>query len=240
VVYPGANLPDANFTFPKNNRKLLSIFVIVACLVGAIAIFAFVETVFIAPAAESATIEEKISAATPTTLPKLSSFIGLTDAEIYASLTADGNTYYEVAQTDGSLNYEVMKIPADLTLVDAAAYYAEGISNLSALHAFELLDGSWDLEIDRETGETIKIHWADFTSTDAEEAVATAATNQGFDVASATGNGVDSSGNTYIEGSFIQNSTTYSWRVSAIELSEIYSVSGLPDTSLYLGIRITS
>ena len=32
--------------------------------------------------------------------------------------------------------------------------------------------------------------------------------------------------------------TVYSWRVSAIALSSVYDISGLPDTAVYVGIRL--
>ena len=34
--------------------------------------------------------------------------------------------------------------------------------------------------------------------------------------------------------------STYTWRVSAIALSEVYDISGLPDSAVYVGIRLTA
>ena len=33
---------------------------------------------------------------------------------------------------------------------------------------------------------------------------------------------------------------TYNWRVSVIELDEVYDISGLPNTAFYVGIRFTA
>ena len=36
------------------------------------------------------------------------------------------------------------------------------------------------------------------------------------------------------------NGGAYNWRVSAIALSEVYDIAGLPDTAIYVGIRMTA
>ena len=36
-----------------------------------------------------------------------------------------------------------------------------------------------------------------------------------------------------------EDAETYSWRVSVVPLSEVYSVAGLPENALFVGIRFT-
>ena len=58
---------------------------------------------------------------------------------------------------------------------------------------------------------------------------------RGFDASTASETAVDEAGNTFRTGSIDVNGTTYSWRVSAIALSEVYSISGLPESATYVG-----
>ena len=51
--------------------------------------------------------------------------------------------------------------------------------------------------------------------------------------------GTDSAGNTYRSGTIKANGTAYDWRVSAIPLSSVYKIKGLPDTAIYVGVRMT-
>ncbi|MFR7403372.1 MAG: hypothetical protein ACLUW6_01590 [Coriobacteriaceae bacterium] len=47
-------------------------------------------------------------------------------------------------------------------------------------------------------------------------------------------------GNTYQAGVVSTDNGTYNWRVSVIELDEVYDISGLPNTAFYVGIRFTA
>ena len=51
--------------------------------------------------------------------------------------------------------------------------------------------------------------------------------------------GVDDAGNTFQTGTIDVDGTTYAWRVSAIALSSVYDITGLPDTAVYVGVRMT-
>ena len=51
--------------------------------------------------------------------------------------------------------------------------------------------------------------------------------------------GVDDAGDTFQTGTIDVDGTTYAWRVSAIALSSVYDITGLPDTAVYVGVRMT-
>ena len=51
---------------------------------------------------------------------------------------------------------------------------------------------------------------------------------------------MDDSGNTYQAGVVSTDNGTYNWRVSVIELDEVYDISGLPNTAFYVVIRFTA
>ena len=70
-------------------------------------------------------------------------------------------------------------------------------------------------------------------------ALQAAAAAEGFDLSTAGEPAEDEAGNTYLAGSMDANGTTYNWRISAIALSDVYSVKGLPETAVYVGIRIS-
>ncbi len=112
-----------------------------------------------------------------------------------------------------------------------------GIDKLSAADAVRLLKGAWTLDVSRKAGESIRLRYADFDSGTIEKAVQGAMQAEGLESAEITDNGVDDSGNTFQAGTVATDSGTYNWRVSAIELSEMYDISGLPNTAFFVGIR---
>ena len=133
--------------------------------------------------------------------------------------------------------FEVIKLPADLTVEEAGLMYMTGIDKLSAADAVRLLKGAWTLDVSRKAGESIRLRYADFDSGTIEKAVQGAMQAEGLESAEITDNGVDDSGNTFQAGTVATDSGTYNWRVSAIELSEMYDISGLPNTAFFVGIR---
>ncbi len=66
-----------------------------------------------------------------------------------------------------------------------------------------------------------------------------AITAQGFEADSVTDTGTDEAGNTFAEGEISVEGTDYVWKVSGIQLSSVYDIAGLPETSCYIGIRLT-
>ena len=65
---------------------------------------------------------------------------------------------------------------------------------------------------------------------------------EGFDPATIAedGMGVDEVGNTFKQGTVDVDGTAYTWKVSALPLSEMYDISGLPETAVYVGVRLSS
>ena len=50
---------------------------------------------------------------------------------------------------------------------------------------------------------------------------------------------VDESGNTFKSGTVQTEDETYFWRVSAVKFNDAYSIKGMPETAIYVGIRMT-
>ena len=151
------------------------------------------------------------------------------------TFTDAGFTLYERVPlgTNAEGGFDVVKLPSDVPLEEAGLLYLQGINNISAASAAKLLNGSWDLEVSRKSGTVLRLHYADFTATDADSAIFSAMESQGLDSTMVTDSGVDDAGNTYQAGT----ADGYTWRISVIGLSEVYKSSGLPATAQYVGIR---
>ena len=136
--------------------------------------------------------------------------------------------------------YPTIKLPADVSLEEAGLMYVQGIDKLSAGDAVKLLKGAWTLTVTRKNGDDMRLRYADFASGTIEKAVQGAMQVEGLENAEVTDSGVDDSGNTYQAGVVSTDNGTYNWRVSVIELDEVYDISGLPNTAFYVGIRFTA
>ena len=175
-------------------------------------------------------------------LPVMSGYAGMDAAAIKAAVDGMGFNVY-TASTEEDIaagNLDMVKLPSDVSVEEGAMYYLQGIANLDAPDAALLLNGSWRLQYESTEGHNLSLRYADFDSGSLDAAVEAAIQAQGFDSASATALEVDEVGNSYRSGTVDAGGTTWNWRVSAIALSEIYDIAGLPDTAIYVGVRMTS
>ncbi len=195
--------------------------------------------------AESANSQDSVQAViahnTSLDLPDLQRYILMSDDEIKTALTSQSYTVYDLSVNSGS-GFKFIKLPSEVSLLDAAAYYKTGIKNLDALSAVKVLYGSWDITTATTTGtRAIRIHYADFTSGSLSNAIANAVSTEfGTGAVTKGASGVDDSGNTYQSGTVVINKVTYNWTVSACPLSGVYSINGLPADAIYVGIKISS
>lgn len=176
-------------------------------------------------------------------LPRLQDLVVYDDASMKQLFIDQGLTTYLLSDEEDVTSFNLAKLPSDVTTAEAAVMYTRGIANLGASDAAKLLKGSWTLYVDHEGGTSYRLRYADFDSGSPELAVDAAIATEGFDLATVgTDNqGVDDAGNTYKAGT-VQGAdgNIYSWRVSAIALSEIYDVSGLPENAVYVGVRLAA
>ncbi len=171
-------------------------------------------------------------------LPVLSEIANAPDADIIANLEGRGYTIYN-ATTERNAGINIYKIPSDMSLSDAELLYARGVSSLNAAQASRLLNGSWNLGTSRESAYTIVVRYADFKATSVDSAIASALKQQNIDPNSSEESGVDDSGNHFQRGTLQANGLSYTWRISAIDLKDVYDITGLPDQGAYVGIRLT-
>lgn len=240
VFYPSGEGLERPILPPKDVARVSLLIAIAAAVIGAIFLSFYLDGVINGPAREQQMLEESIQKEVDLGLPDMQALVPLDDAAILATLQESGATLYEKSPVGSEKPFEVIKLPPDVSLVDAAALYLKGVSSLSPSEAALLLNGSWDLTVNREKGMNMGIHYADFRSGSLERAIGNAAHSQGFDTSGDIESGEDSSGNTYMSGAIEIAGAPYSWRVSAVPLSAVYSQTGLPEDAAYVGIRIYS
>ena len=225
----------------KREMIVVALFVVIAAGIGISFFTWFYDSVINAAAREQASLENTLSQDRALDLPNLVSLLELDDAAIEQTLSEQGYETYVISSStlDPDDSIDIVKLPEGLSAADAAILYASGISSLSASDAANLLYGSWRLDVTRSTSTSLRVRYADFSSGDLENALSSAIASQGFDEASITDSGTDSSGNLYREGTVSTDEGEVTWRVSTISLSSVYSIDGLPSDACYVGIRVT-
>ena len=220
---------------PKPQIAVMIAFVVVAALIGGYLLFNILDTVKGGAARAQASVEENLSREVAYDLPALTSYIALSDEEIKQAVADAGLTVIDKGgmSDDPDAALELIKLPSDVSELDAGLLYSKGVS---------MLNGSWTLDADRTDGLSMSLHYADFSSGGLDAAIDSAIAAEGFDPATIAedGAGVDEMGNTFKQGTVEANETTYTWRVSAIPLSDMYDISGLPETATYVGVRLSA
>lgn len=240
VIYPNAKVLTRPLDLPQNVRIGIIVAVIAAAIIGFVFLGWYLDGVVNEPKRQQQAVTEALESSESYDLPNLYSLMPLDNADILSTLQESGLTIYEMPAKEGSSLYHVVKLPANVNVVDAGTMYLSGVENLNPADAARLLNGSWDLQVNRENGTNMVLHYADFKSGNVDAAVQSALTAEGLNEANIEESGEDNAGNTYVTGTISGDAGTYSWRVSALPLSEIYSVNGLPENAVYVGIRMTS
>lgn len=227
-------------SMPRSQRIIALIIVVIGIVIGAM----IINNLVVQRWEDAATSEQKLAdnlarEASIETIPNMADIIGLDNETIVSSLSSSGNTLYDATSMDDSLDLLLYRVPADMTLEEAEGKLARGIGSLDVIDGTFLLNGSWQLAVDRVNGTSMVVRYADFSTGDLNVAIQSAIYNQGFDPASVTASGVDESGNSYTQGTLDANGKACTWRVSALPLDDIYSIPGLPENACYVGIRVT-
>lgn len=227
---------------PRGQLVIVGALVAVAVVIGAYLLVTTIGGMHAATSHAQASVEENLTRDVSYDLPVMTQLVSLDDDGIRQSLQAAGYTVYEMPAASDDASLQLVKLPADVSVAEAAALYAQGVGSLDASDAALLLNGSWSLEVDREDAPSFTVRYADFSSGSAEGAVQAAIAAEGFDASAvaAEDQGVDEVGNTFCSGTVDVGGQTWSWRVSAIALSSVYDISGLPDTAVYVGIRLSA
>ena len=241
VAYLDPALLRRPFEMPRYQRIIALVIVAVAVIIG----FLFINNTILASIREAEQAKQAVAdnmARQPSieTAPQMSQLIKLSDDEIRARFQENGFTVYDASDPEDPTNMVLYKLPSDVTLDDAAVMYMQGINSLTAPQASKLLVGSWYFNSDRSGSTSMVVRYADFSTADPQVAVQNALTKQGFNPESITESGVDDSGNTFSLGSIDVDGTMCTWKISALPLKDMYSISGLPEDACYVGVRVTA
>lgn len=243
IRYLGSKGLARPLDMPKPQLVVMGVFVAIAIGIGIYLVVTALDSIQGGAARSQASVEENLARPVTYDLPALSSLIFLSDDEIRQVFTDAGYATIDTSNAEDypSGGFELIKLPSDVSAIDAGLLYQKGIAKLSASDASLLLNGSWTFSIDRKETTDTRLRYADFTSGSLDAAIQSAIATEGFDPATTPedGLGVDEAGNTYQSGTMDIEGTLYTWRVSAIELSNVYDISGLPSTATYVGIRLT-
>lgn len=225
---------------PRAQKLILAIIAAVALAIGGLFIYNTIyASIREAALAEQSVAENLARPASIQSVPDMTYLIQLSDEDVLATLQGAGYQIHDVTTPGSTSGISVYKIPDDMTLDDAAVLYSRGIDRLNASQASRILVGSWYFSSDRTGTGSMVVRYADFSTGDLQIAIQNALATQQFDPNSIADTGVDDAGNTYASGRVDVNGTICVWRISTLKLSDMYSVTGLPEDATYVGIRIT-
>lgn len=243
VRYPDASSLDRPQIPTPSARVVIGVLTAIGIIIAIVFMVRFVDAVYFASARNEATVEENITREVPLDIPNVASYMGYDDATLEQELKDAGYIIFEISSPANNPedDLDLFKFPDDVSVEEGALMYARGVSNLTAVDASRILTGSWRFTVERGDTTSMRVRYVDFTSGNLDAALGAAVASQGFDPATATSSGTDSSGNLFQEGTVVlADGRTASWRVAAIELEHVYDIEGLPDSAVYVGIRVTA
>ncbi len=175
--------------------------------------------------------------------PQIKDYITYSNAlDVYEAMASDYTIVSLLPEDASETGFDIFKLPDNATKEEGSAALKKGVGSLNILAASKLLNGGWRMTMDLTNYQDLKIRYTDLTSPSIESAILQAIQTQGFDGddSEMTKEGVDESGNTYKSGTIEIDGETYFWRVSALKFNDAYSIQGMPDTALYVGVRMTN
>lgn len=239
VLYPNADRLFRPLHVPASERKATFVMIGIACVVSAALLFFYFDTTANEPKRQQESLQQELSKDVNLDLPPLLEFVPIDNTAIEQKLNATGESFFDKKPLTGSVDAEIIKLPADISVEEATGLYAIGLNKLKPSQFVSLLNGSWTLKIDRKTGVNLSLHYADFKSGSVRQAIDNAIDKEKLVTEGEIDSGEDDGyGNAYSNGTIIIAEKKYSWTVSAIALSQVYSVAGIPDDATYVGIRI--
>lgn len=243
---PVRYLDGSSLARPTNMTRFMLIvtaaLMVIAAVIGGVFLYNVLDGVFNSATRSQMSVEENISRPVSLDLPSLPSLFPLGDDAIKQTFVDAGYVTYDLASTEPDPNggFDLLKLPSDMDTAEAGVMYLNGINNLSAVDASRLLNGSWRMTVKRDEYTDMSVRYVDFNSGSIDAAIQSAITAEDLDASTFGDRGTDESGNTYQAGTIDVDGSTYSWQVSAIALSSVYDIEGLPDTAVYVGVRMTS
>lgn len=219
------------------NLIFVGIALVIAAVIGYFGFSFAMDNFVYASERQQEAVAQQISRGEVINAPAPALFVGLDDDGIRASLQGAGYSMFEQETSDGT-TLELIKVPSDISPDLGKQLYTKGIAKIDPSDAAKLLTGMWRFDVSRGSeGTLMYVRYSDFISGSAAAALTSAMLHEGLSEDTVTESGIDESGNTYKVGSAVINGISTTWRVSVCPLKEIYNVSALPDTAMYVGMR---
>lgn len=241
VAYLDGEPLNRPISMPMGQRIFALVIVIAAIILGALFVNATVlSSIREAEAARQAISDNLAREASIDTIPIMTEIVTKDDDEIVEQFKRDGYTVFDATSLSNTDDMVLYKLANDIGTQEAAGMLTQGINGLTAAQATKLLNGSWYFSAERSGGTSMVVRYADFTTADPQAAVMKAITKEGFDASAISESGVDDSGNTYSMGVVEVDKKAYTWKVSALPLSDMYSITNMPEEACYVGVRLTA
>ena len=123
------------FDPPKPVLIVSLVFALIAAIIGGRYAFGAIDGILHGAQRDAATVETNINRGVSYDLPIMENYISLDDATIVQTFADAGYQTYNMLG-EGEEGVDVMKIPSDVTLADAALVYAKGVSNMDGALRF--------------------------------------------------------------------------------------------------------
>lgn len=241
INYYDASSLSRPITMPKKLYPALVAFSAVALAAAAFIGLAINHEVIHADDRLKAEVLEIANRGVEQDVPVLTDYVDYSDDDLVSFMNNSGYTYVDMNQINSTSDYtlDMFKLPSDMTIEEAGSAFTEGISTLDTETACKLLTGSWRLNVTRNNGFSYNVRFADFESETPNSAIQKAIEQQGLNETTMIESGKDRSGNAFQSGEITIDGYYYTWTVSACDLKDVYSISGIPSTSQYVGVRLT-
>lgn len=231
------------FDLPKRVKATVGVVAAIATVAGGFAVFNIAQDVLLRDQREQAAIQQTLSKETTWATPVLKDLAVLDDESMRAALEqAAGTPLIDIDALQGQdkAGLDLYRLPEGVTEEDAktTVLLMTTTGLVSGSDAVNVLHGGWRILVDRGEYLNMNLRYADFVSTSIEEAIANAIAAQGLDGTATSDIAQDASGNTIQTGTVDIAGVPYAWQVSVCPLSEVYAIDGIPESALYVGIRL--
>lgn len=248
-------MQKGNIEYP-NAKKLLrpqnlqGANLMIACILVVIAIIAAynlaanaADTIYFSEVRKTEQIELNIARSSDYAFPLAKNYITSSNAQDSYNELSEEYTLVPLGVNEvNESTFDVFRLPEDVSPTTGEEALKNGIGSMDMLSASYVLNGGWRATMDLTSYQDFRIRYADFKSKTIEDALLNAINTQGFsdDDSEMTNEGVDDSGNTFKSGTTTIDGETYYWRVSALKFNDAYSIKGMPENVVYVGIRMTN
>jgi hypothetical protein len=244
VIYPEISRLKRKQSVHGKTVFVIIIAVIIALIAGGILIYKAADALYFSVEKGEQQTQANLNRSIDYGFPTLVDVYNYSDTDLLSYLqdTCGYSLYFYSSEGDyPDGGFDVLKIPSDVTADEANELLYNGISKLDKVEASKILNGSYRFTVDFSSYTDMRIRYADFASSSITDAIDKAQASQKLNDENSTvsEDGVDTYGNTYRTGSYTKESTNIEWRISAISLSDIYDISGLPEDAIYVSVRIT-